>query len=313
MNQAVMVSNNLAIQILHILFTYRRSLADAHEYRHYCEQCHHPHLDKILKFIADNKPIHMVLPGFPAKSPNMNKVLGNLPDKGEQLALSFLNNICESIQSLYPPGAKITICSDGHVFADLVQVSDEQVDSYNKEIDNIIKQGKLKNLDMFGLWNIFGDAHNETKLQNFIAGYTLSSNEIKQLIKNTPRELSLFNGIEKFLLEDFLYLEPTKSKNAIRKRVHDLTYRVIQRSHGWSKVVEDHFPHAIRLSIHPQPCHYNKLGIYLVETRNNWLTPWHGVAVLKNGKFELMKKYDALSNSSKIVMEFGRPSYIHQP
>jgi len=177
--------------------------------------------------IANDKPIHMVLPGFPAKSPNLNKVLGKHPDKGEQLALCFLNNMCDSIQSLYPPGAKITICSDGHVFADLVQVADGDVDSYNKEIANIIKHEKFNNLDMFGLWNIFGDANSETKLKKFINECTQSHDDIKQLIKNTPRELAMFNGIEKFLLEDFLYLEPTKSKNSLRKKAHELTYSVI--------------------------------------------------------------------------------------
>lgn len=59
----------------------------------------------------------MVLPAFPFKSPNNDsKVLGTVPDKGEEIALAHLNGICESIKEVYEPGADITIASDGIVY-----------------------------------------------------------------------------------------------------------------------------------------------------------------------------------------------------
>lgn len=303
-------THELAISILKLLFTYRRALGGKHEDSHYCDLCHSPFLTKIQRFITAKQPIHLVLPGFPAKSPNVNKVFGKLPDKGEQLALQFLHSLCESVKSLYVHGAHITICSDGHVFADLVEVSDADVDAYNQGINDLIQCQQLNNLNLFGLWSIYGDMDNEAKRKKFIHECTQSDADIKRLIKNVPRELAIFNGIEKFLLEDFIFIEPTKSKNALRKKAHALTYRVIQRSHGWSEMVEKYFPHAIRLSIHPQPHHFHKLGIYLVKTKNNWLTPWHGVAVLSKGQFELMKKQDAIKLSASVVMEEDRPSYF---
>jgi pyoverdine/dityrosine biosynthesis protein Dit1 len=299
----------LAEEILSLLFAYRRSLADAHEYRHYCEQCNHPHKEKIESFIASGQPIHMVLPGFPTKSPNLDKVLGVLPDKGEKISLNFLNSLCDSIKQIYPPGAEITICSDGHVFADLIEVSDENVFAYNQKIADIIKQENLINLNTFGLSNVIGDNSFDKQRLILIENYAQSYDEIKLLIKSTPRELALFNGIKKFLLADFIYLEPTMSKTALRKKVHALTYSVIQRSHAWSSVIEEKFPDSVRLSIHPQPCHFNKLGIYLMDTKNNWLTPWHGVAVFKGGKFELMKKYQVPMDSCELIFEDGYPSY----
>jgi pyoverdine/dityrosine biosynthesis protein Dit1 len=36
-----------------------------------------------------------------------------------------------------------------------------------------------------------------------------------------------------------------------------------------------------------------KLGIHLIETPDNWLTPWHGTAVNVGGKFVLRKRYQA--------------------
>lgn len=46
----------------------------------------------------------------------MNKVLGHLPDLGEELALRRLNTIGEDIKRVYYPGAVVNIASDGIVF-----------------------------------------------------------------------------------------------------------------------------------------------------------------------------------------------------
>lgn len=64
-----------------------------------------------------NKPVPMCLPAFPFKSPNSkSKVLGKLPDKGEEMALAHLNGICLAVKDIYPPGARLVIISDGLVY-----------------------------------------------------------------------------------------------------------------------------------------------------------------------------------------------------
>lgn len=72
--------------------------------------------------IEHGKPIRMVLPAFPAKSPSRDKTLSHLPDHGEELALRNLNELCKRIGQIYEPGARIVICSDGRVFADVVRI-----------------------------------------------------------------------------------------------------------------------------------------------------------------------------------------------
>jgi pyoverdine/dityrosine biosynthesis protein Dit1 len=69
----------------------------------------------------------------------------------------------------------------------------------------------------------------------------------------------------------------------------------------------------VRLSIHPQPCHAEKIGIYLVDTRDNWLTPWHGVAVETQGRFALMKRHEAEALGARVVYRDGRPSHFLAP
>lgn len=71
----------------------------------------------IEEYVANGQPIPLILPAFPFKSPNsIDKVLGVLPDKGEELALAHLNGICETISDVYVGGAKLFIVSDGLVY-----------------------------------------------------------------------------------------------------------------------------------------------------------------------------------------------------
>lgn len=71
----------------------------------------------IHSHVRAGNAVPMCLPAFPFKSPNNSaKVLGRLPDRAEELALAHLNGLCQAIQDIYPPGAKLTIISDGLVY-----------------------------------------------------------------------------------------------------------------------------------------------------------------------------------------------------
>lgn len=71
----------------------------------------------IRKFVEHGEVVKMCLPAFPWKSANkVEKVLGTLPDKAEEVALARLNGICTTIGQVYPPGAELLIISDGLVY-----------------------------------------------------------------------------------------------------------------------------------------------------------------------------------------------------
>lgn len=71
----------------------------------------------VYKAVKAQQPVRMVLPAFPFKSPNtQSKVLGTLPDKGEDVALARLNGMCAAIQEIYDPGARLIVVSDGVVY-----------------------------------------------------------------------------------------------------------------------------------------------------------------------------------------------------
>lgn len=69
-------------------------------------------------FVKRNVPIEAVLPAFPHKSSNLDKVSSPMPDKGEELALRRLVSFAASVKQIYSPGIQIWIVSDGHVFSD---------------------------------------------------------------------------------------------------------------------------------------------------------------------------------------------------
>lgn len=71
----------------------------------------------ISRFVRTRQKVVMCLPAFPFKSANkVEKVLGTLPDKAEELALGRLNTMCATIGQFYEPGAELTIISDGLVY-----------------------------------------------------------------------------------------------------------------------------------------------------------------------------------------------------
>lgn len=301
----------LATAILRQLFRHRRLQPDAGKcLERPCEQCLALHLPKVRRSIAAREPVHFLLPSFPAKSPNPKKVLGHLPDMAEEIALSFLEKVCTEIGDLYAPGAKITICSDGRVFSDLVGVSDDHVSSYAAELKLMMKRIESRSLDFFCMEDLFDVADHSGMREQLLIHYTDSLQAIEERIHSYEHHRALFNGIQRFLFEDRLGIETEKSRNQLRNECKDLAYRVIQRSDGWGRLLGDCFPAALRLSIHPQNPHSEKIGILLGEATDTWLTPWHGVAVEQDGKFTLLRRHEAEQLGACIVDRDGRANHF---
>jgi pyoverdine/dityrosine biosynthesis protein Dit1 len=123
----------------------------------------------------------------------------------------------------------------------------------------------------------------------------------------------MFNGIHRFIFEDRLVLEKGKSRNRIREESKEIAYRVIQRSNAWSSLVENLFPSALRLSIHPQLSTSPKIGFRLVDCENAWGTPWHNVALLGRNGFRLVKRKEAEDKGATLAHFGGKYAYFREP
>jgi pyoverdine/dityrosine biosynthesis protein Dit1/AcrR family transcriptional regulator len=301
----------LATEIIRTLFHHRRLQDGAGRCAdNPCEQCLGLHLPKVRRCIGAGEPIHFLLPAFPAKSPNPQKVLGRLPDMGEEIALNFLQQVCAEIDRLYSPGARISICSDGRVFSDLVGVLEDDVTSYAAELKLMLERIGNESLDFFSMEDLFDVEDHAAMRDKLLLHYSDTLESIKERAHTFDHHRTLFNGIQRFLFEDRLVLDTDKSRNQIRNECKDLAYSVIQRSDSWSRLLSDCFPTALRLSIHPQSPHSDKIGILLGEAKDAWLTPWHGVALKQQGKFILTHRRDAEALGARVVERDGRPSYF---
>ncbi|MCV7429326.1 isocyanide synthase family protein [Mycobacterium montefiorense] len=159
----------LTESIIEILVRYRRVFAGEDLAEHGSESRQapawvslRPQWIRILDFLLGNEPIEFALPAFPCKSPNLNKVAGTRPDEGERLALRTLQNLCDEIAAIYAPGARLTICSDGHVFADIVGVCDGTVTVYKDDLARLIQDENLCSLNTFDLQDMWGTEEIET-------------------------------------------------------------------------------------------------------------------------------------------------------
>ena len=102
-------------QILAIIYEYRLTkTADSHD----LWTIGTPRfLAVIERYVRANTMLRMCLPAFPWKSANkIQKALGVLPDKAEEVALTRLDEMCARISHIYKPGAKLLIISDGLVY-----------------------------------------------------------------------------------------------------------------------------------------------------------------------------------------------------
>ena len=269
------------------------------------------HIAKIAAAVRAERTIHLVLPAFPAKSPNPQKTLGSNPDLAELLGLQRLQQTCEAIQAIYAPGARVTICSDGRVFSDLVLVSDEAVSAYRNEIEGMIREHALSALATFNMEDLFSTLTFGEMRRLLTERYARPVTEIRAETKATAAAAAMFNGIHRFLFEDRVVLESGKSRNRVREETKTLAYQVIQRSNAWSALVEEQFPEAVRLSIHPQFPDSPKLGFQLVDCQNAWGTPWHNVALEERpGFFRLVKRAEAESRGATLALAHGKYAFF---
>lgn len=274
-----------------------------------CPHCAAPHLSKIISSIEKNEPVTFVLPAFPGKSPNTEKVLGYLPDYAEAFSLKFLNTLSQKIKQYYAPGIKIIICSDGRVFSDVVGIKEVHITEYQLKLDEMIRDGEYSDLSTFNLDDVHDHVHFTAMREDLMQTYGESLEVLKDKVRQGKEKFStseareanrMYSGITRFLFEDAKHAQQAKSNTAIQKEARIKAYEVIRRSNAWSKLIANYFPDAVRLSIHPQTCGSKKLGIRLVANES-WMTPWHGVAVETAKGVVLLKRSEAEALGAELI------------
>ncbi|MGQ3890860.1 L-tyrosine/L-tryptophan isonitrile synthase family protein [Legionella sp. CNM-4043-24] len=258
-----------------------------------CANCQAVPKQKIRQAIQTQQPLMLILPAFPAKSANRLKTISAQPDLAEVMALRNLNALCQRLHCLHPPGIRLLICSDGRVFNDLVFVSDDEVSVYQQGIERILAEESLTYLSTWSLENEYTGLEEPAMRARLMLEYGESLERMQRRLQMDKAFLYQFNGIHRFMTEDLLFLKPEQSKNKVRNEAKKITYEVIRRSNAWSNLLASRFPLGLRLSIHPQPCGSEKLGIQFLAAGNRWATPWHNVLLKNQQGWQLIKRADA--------------------
>ncbi|MFC5724321.1 L-tyrosine/L-tryptophan isonitrile synthase family protein [Streptomyces gamaensis] len=302
-HSATLTRTPVAARVLGLLLPYHRTTGPARP-----DPADHPEqLRRIQRFTDAGEPVVLTLPGFPCKSPNPAKVLGRLPDEGERLSLRFLDRLCARIGEIYEPGARMVICSDGHIFGDLIGVPDAHIDAYGDALRALLRKEGLSRLSTFDLREVHGEADYDTKRARVVARYAPTEDRLRAAVREDEQTRRLYLGITRFLVEDTAGFPGTRS--ALQRDCKRRAYGVMARSRAWGELIAEHHPRAVRLSIHPQPAGSRKFGIRLLESTDAWATPWH-TAVLQrpDGTAELRRRSDA-ERLGRLVLRDGRPSH----
>ncbi|UCS20058.1 uncharacterized protein HLK63_F02343 [Nakaseomyces glabratus] len=251
---------------------------------------------RVRYFTQRYRRIECILPAFPCKSSNKNKVFSTIPDKGEELALKRLIFATQQVRSFYPPGMKVWIVSDGHVFSDCIGVDDEVVSEYTSQLHTLYKNLSAQEPDAIGFcglkellfegksaklfkseWvaEVEIEHHTGTNIckysdlcrQILMCGCDTDAGLLKKQISTPghPR-LFLFRGFSKFMMEDLALLPyfQNSSRKAFKKTISKIAFNMIKRNDAYSNLVELVFPHHLRISIHAHVNSGPKFGIKVI-------------------------------------------------
>ncbi|KAI0429012.1 pyoverdine/dityrosine biosynthesis family protein [Xylaria sp. FL1042] len=284
----------------------------------------------IRKFVEKGKVVQMCLPAFPWKSANkVQKVLGVLPDKAEEVALARLNGICEAIGQFYLPGAEILIISDGLVYNDLLTVSDRDTWAYGEALRAMavekgfkhIQFSRLKDLvDLPGLPDVLDEVTYVANATNFRRALMNQFGDpnfdaTKEIAEKEDTRLT-YQGYSRNLGHDlrFIFLRSeSRSGKQYKRDVKYLSKQMIIRGDAFARATKKYCPNHLRLSIH-QSTGEHKVSISLLPTTGMFTTPWHcSVAFCNDGSIISKPKIEfEFDPTFELVYENGRPSYFQE-
>ncbi|KAG7426063.1 Spore wall maturation protein DIT1 [Fusarium oxysporum f. sp. raphani] len=280
----------------------------------------------VSRFVRARQKVVMCLPAFPFKSANkVEKVLGTLPDKAEELALARLNSICVTIGQFYEPGAELTVISDGLVYNG---ISDQETWRYGSALRAMAERKAFSHLsfsrlqDLVAVKGLPNDLNELTYVANATNFRRTLFNkygrdgdlDIDHEIAANPDTLGTYKGYCRFLKSDLQHIfGPAKSSAKYRKDVKYLAKQMLIRGYAFAGAVKARFPNYLRLSIH-QSTGEHKISISLLNTKSGFTTPWHcSVVLMADGEWLSGLTVDFKADRLlELVEEDGRPSYFRE-
>ena len=231
--------------------------------------------------LEECRPIQFLLPAFPCKSPNLEKVAGTLPDAAEFYSLDHLNRICQEIDAIHQYGCEFVIWNDGRVFGDLVGVSNEEISTYEDVLQCF--SSSMIHLQWDNMTNYVANG------DLLIEKYGSSSFDFQQWLHKSENNYQQFIHLRKFMETDSGKRHNRKnlSRRQLQNQMSAVAEQMIKRNEALANLLKSNYPKHIRLSIHQHVNNGEKFTIGLfrentgqADTQSFLRTPWHNVLVI---------------------------------
>ncbi|KAK2038726.1 hypothetical protein LZ31DRAFT_569874 [Colletotrichum somersetense] len=286
---------------------------------------------KIQQFWASQKPISLLLPAFPWKSPNPQKTLSQCPDLGEELGLIRLNHLCNELAQVFPYGAQIAVVSDGTVYNDLLGYPDEDVFNYGKELRDMALKNSLDSITFLRLVDVLGIADSKSMSKESLLDITATCRSelekrfldpdfsIEMEIKHHSDTALTYEGFVKGAYDDLRWGSDTpevviSNAGLYQAEAQRVAKQMTRRLIAYEKALESRFPDSIRLSIHPSSGK-SKFSVPLVPQPDCFgLTPWHScLLVTARGCYRTTWRKDVTDPEAyEVVSRNGIPYFVRE-
>ncbi|KAI8933828.1 hypothetical protein NX059_009530 [Plenodomus lindquistii] len=278
----------------------------------------------VRKQVELNEPIYLLLPGFPFKSPNTrDKVLGVLPDLGEELALKHLNGLCEKIKGAYEHGAICDITSDGLVYNDLLGVTDETVWNFGQAVRQLAHDNNLCNLSFLRLWDLLAYEGDFQSKEVYLAHASNIRHELKARFGDPRFEADMANTSTsdmqmthtkylEFLGQDLAFNEKhlALSPDQQASNIADTAKEMMGRWKAFSTALASVSTPYVRLSIHDSGGK-DKLSMAVIpqqEKGSLGATPWHSTLLIEeDGSMRTMQRHKVDEDVYELIYRHGQP------
>lgn len=266
---------------------------------------------KLAPQIEKGLPLDFVMLGFPMKSPNSrDKVIGKLPDLGEELSFRNFGRFAEKVKEQYKPGVNISIVSDGYVFSDIMEVEDRTVEAYEEAS---IDLARIAPINWFSLKDFYSSTSSISSMREKVTEqFGVSDTILDQRILMDPDVNAIYRGMIKFLTLD-LAIKDFASNNQLQKAAKKVARQMMFRNEAYSSLIKKEFENSIRLSMHPSQNNGTKYSFQLIPSPKAWTSPWHcAIAMDTDGQYETIHRRDAIAAGYELIYENGRPYFFVQ-
>lgn len=266
--------------------------------------------DRIFDFVSKDEPIRFSMLGYPFKSKNTrDKVLGVLPDLGEEKSLENFGYLNDRIKQVYLPGVKFSIISDGYIFSDVWGIPDASVLAYNEITKDLASKYPIQLFDAGDFY------HQESSMANIrekiISQFGISADVLEKRILTDLNVNTLYRGMIIFMEEEFA-MQDFPSRSQREKFAKIKAREAMFRNEAYSAMIQHNFTDHIRLSMHNSTNDGTKYSIQLIHGKYKF-SPWHSCLVVhQDGTLETMHRKDAVAANYELVNQDGRPYYFQE-